>query len=161
MISLFFILFHARKHSHCDALWVLTRRIVQSVVLRMGHYTRTFTLVAKWRNPPKWHICNICHSRHKHFVSTFRVILNTFCKELFLLWGPASNIYDTCGDIHENSFRKKTFGKIILSPMKTEVYYVTKCNFIQNVTSLSKPRSIYIYICIYIYMNGIWSRLAE
>ena len=45
-------LLHLRKHQPCDAFHVLAGRMV----LRMGHYTCAFTLVAIWENSPEWHI---------------------------------------------------------------------------------------------------------
>ena len=72
---------------------------------------RAFTLVAKWGNLPKWHICNICYSGDKI------PILNTFCKCTYML------LYVTINhpsDIHT----------IYATPASYTIYAVTYMGYI-------------------------------
>ena len=99
-------------------LWGFGCRMVQNVQIRIGHYTRPFTLVAKWEVSPEWHKCNICHPRDKfvlHFY-TFQIIFSTLffhyetdphssdIRAIYVTPAPyatpANDIHDKCGDIY-------------------------------------------------------------
>ena len=47
-------------------------RMFQVVVLRVGHSTGAFTLVAKSGNS-QWHMCGICHSRQNNCIAFLHV----------------------------------------------------------------------------------------
>ena len=92
---------------------VLAGRMIKGSVLKIGHYTRRFTLVAKWGNSPQW-------SFQRHVISVVFLHVsdhwNTFCEKNMgpsLEWytcdicdssalyvTPASGICDICGDIY-------------------------------------------------------------
>ena len=66
--------------------------MVKSVVLRMGHNTPGFTLVAKWEMSPEWHIFNKCHSRQKFYCISICFIPFWTLRNC-LLWDPVSDIH--------------------------------------------------------------------
>ena len=78
------LLYH-RKHQPCDAFHVLAGRMVQ------GHYSRAFTLVAKWENSPEWHISYIITYILQIYM--FQTLLNTFYVLTFYYETPAIVTY--------------------------------------------------------------------
>ena len=97
----------------------MVRMAAWSKVLRLGHYTRAFTLVAKWWKTQEWDMFNICHSGDNFVIAFLHVsdqleqFMHFFyyepppewhicdiCHSSAIYVTSASGICDICGDIY-------------------------------------------------------------